>query len=240
MDEQIQLENEVTASLNYSTLVEEIGGLGTYPTMVQQTSDLNWMLEVIAHEWTHNYLGLRPLGLNYDLNSDLRTINETAASIAGKEISVEVIKTYYPELLPPEPEPAKPDRPESSTLHQETPEEPDTKFFDFRAEMRITRVTTDDLLTQGKIAEAEQYMEDRRQMFWNHGYPIRKLNQAYFAFHGAYADTPGGAAGEDPVGEAVRELRAYSASLSQFVNRISRVNSIQQLNLLVQISKPGG
>jgi len=197
------------------------------------------MLEVIAHEWTHNYLSLRPLGLNYDLNSDLRTINETTASIAGKEISLQVLKSFYPELVPPEPEPVKSDQTKESTTENEPPLVIDPNAFDFRAEMRITRVTADELLSQGKISEAEQFMEDRRQVFWDHGYPIRKLNQAYFAFHGAYADSPGGAAGEDPVGEAVRELRANTASLSQFVIQIAKVNSIQQLNTLVQKSKPG-
>jgi hypothetical protein len=101
--------------------------------------------------------------------------------------------------------------------------------FDFRAEMHTTRVTADALLAQGKIDEAEAYMEQRRQVFWNNGYLIRKLNQAYFAFHGAYADVPGGAAGEDPVGPAVRALRAESPSLAAFVNRISWMTSFQQL-----------
>ncbi len=72
-------------------------------------------------------------------------------------------------------------------------------------------------LPQGKIDEAETYMEQRRQLFWQNGYLIRKLNQAYFAFHGAYADVPGGAAGEDPVGPAVRALRekAFAGRLHQ-------------------------
>ncbi len=74
--------------------------------------------------------------------------------------------------------------------------------------MRITRVTVDELLAEGKIEEAEAYMEARRVFFWENGYLIRKINQAYFAFYGAYADQPGGEAGEDPVGAAVRELRA--------------------------------
>ncbi len=50
----------------------------------------------------------------------------------------------------------------------------------------------DELLAAGKIEEAEAYMEARRQVFWDNGYAIRKLNQAYFAFYGAYADVPGG------------------------------------------------
>ena len=101
--------------------------------------------------------------------------------------------------------------------------------FDFRAEMHATRVRADELLTAGKIDEAEAYMEARRQFFWDNGYAIRKLNQAYFAFFGAYADVPGGAAGEDPVGPAVRARREQSASLEDFLNAISWMNSYEDL-----------
>jgi len=72
-------------------------------------------------------------------------------------------------------------------------------------------------------------MERRRQLFVENGFFIRRLNQAYFAFYGAYAETPGGPAGEDPVGPAVRALRAGSPSLAAFVNRISWMTSFQQL-----------
>jgi len=95
--------------------------------------------------------------------------------------------------------------------------------------MHTTRVTVDALLADGKVDEAEAYMETRRRLFWNNGYLIRRLNQAYFAFHGAYADSPGGAAGEDPVGPAVRALRANSPNLAAFVNRISWMTSFDQL-----------
>jgi hypothetical protein len=108
--------------------------------------------------------------------------------------------------------------------------------FDFRKEMNITRVTADKLLAEGKIEEAEEYMDSRRIVFWENGYRgLRKLNQAYFAFHGAYADEPGGAAGaaEDPVGEAVRLLRQQSASLEEFLTRISWVTSFDQLQEMV-------
>ena len=77
-------------------------------------------------------------------------------------------------------------------------------------------------------------MKARREIFWENGYTIRKLNQAYFAFYGAYADVPGGAAGEDPVGPAVRELRAQSGSLAEFVNRISWMTSFAQLQAAIQ------
>jgi hypothetical protein len=90
----------------------------------------------------------------------------------------------------------------------------------------------DELLAEGKIEEAETYMEQRRQMFVAHGYIIRKLNQAYFAFHGAYADQPG-AAGEDPIGPAVRELFAQSPDLRTFLNRIAGVTTLGQLKALL-------
>lgn len=220
LDQTVDLENQVDRSLNVSSLVVPVGGIGIYPTMVQQTSDLNWLTEVVSHEWVHNFLTLRPLGVSYYASPELRTMNETTASIAGKEIGRAVLERFYPELVPPEPaEPAVP----------QTPAAPSQSEFDFRAEMRITRVNVDQLLADGKIEEAERYMEQRRIFFWEHGYHIRKLNQAYFAFYGAYADQPGGAAGEDPVGAAVRDLRAQSPNLADFLNRISWMWEFQQL-----------
>jgi hypothetical protein len=89
-------------------------------------------------------------------------------------------------------------------------------------------------LSQGKIMDAEAYMERRRQFFWENGYSIRKINQAYFAFYGSYADTPGGAAGEDPVGPAVRALRTQSTSLKEFLERISRMTTFAELQKAVK------
>jgi len=224
VDQRDTLEEQVDQALDVSSLVVDIGGMGLYPTMVMETSDLNFLTEVVAHEWIHNFLTLRPLGLSYYNNAELRTMNETAASIAGVEIGRAVMERYYPELLPePPPRPEEPGQGEA----------PIPPGFDFRNEMRDTRVTVDQLLAEGKIEAAEQYMEQRREVFWENGYRIRKLNQAYFAFHGAYADEPGGAAGEDPVGAAVRDLRANSPTLSAFLNRISWMYSFDQLERTV-------
>jgi hypothetical protein len=232
LDQRVELEEKVDHSLDVSSLVVGIGGIGLYPTMVMQTSDINWLSEVVAHEWTHNFLTLRPLGVNYLTSPELRTMNETAASIAGIEISQAVMERFYPELLPPPPQ---------TTLPAPQPNQPaEPPPFDFRAEMRETRVTVDQMLAEGKIDEAEQYMEMRRQFFWENGYRIRKLNQAYFAFYGAYADQPGGAAGEDPVGAAVRQLRAQSPSLADFIKRISWMSSFEELKRAVQTNDTHG
>jgi len=230
VDEQAELEEQVDTALNVSSLVVPIGGVGVYPTMVMRTTALSWQLDTIAHEWTHNYLTLRPLGFLYDHTPELRTMNETTASIVGGEVGLLVMQRYYPELVTASKPPLQlaSDKPASPNPEGETP------HFDFRAEMHTTRVTVDAMLAEGKIEEAEAYMEARREIFWQNGYTIRKLNQAYFAFYGAYADVPGGAAGEDPVGPAVRALRAQSASLADFIDRISWMTSFEELLAAIQ------
>lgn len=226
LDQEVALEERVDENLDVSSLVVGIGGIGVYPTMVMQTSDLNWLSEVVAHEWIHNYLSLRPLGVSYLNSPELRTMNETAASIAGKEIGRALIERYYPELLPPPPE-----APQETTPESQPPPQPPA--FDFRKEMHETRLMVDQLLAHGYIEDAERFMEERRQFFWERGYRIRKLNQAYFAFYGAYADQPGGAAGADPVGEAVRSLRDGSPTLADFLERIAWMSSFDQLQRAV-------
>jgi hypothetical protein len=216
------LEEQVEQSTGESALVVGTGGIGVYPTMIMRTADLKWVINTIAHEWTHNYLTLRLLGLNYDTSPELRTMNETAAAIAGNEIGEEVIKTYYPELVSNG----------NNAVKLAAPAEEDG--FNFQAEMHITRVTVDKLLALGKVNEAEAYMEERRQVFVAHGYLIRKINQAYFAFYGAYADSPVGAAGEDPVGGAVRTLWANSESLAVFLRTMGKMNSYNDLQLAIQ------
>jgi hypothetical protein len=230
IDQQVALEERVDRALNVSSLVVPIGGVGVYPTMVYQTNDLNWLSEVIAHEWVHNFLTLRPLGLNYLTSPELRIMNETTASIAGKEIGLEVLERYYLELMPP---PTSPIRTVSASRNPSI-DPVNLQVFNYEAEMHQTRITADQLLAEGKIEAAEQYLEQRRIAFWNQGYHnLRKLNQAYFAFYGAYADQPIGAAGKDPVGAAVRTLRSQCTSLSEFLNRISWMSSFDQLRHVV-------
>jgi hypothetical protein len=218
LEEITRLEEEVEAYMNASALVEDVGGIGVYPTMVQRASSLEWTLDTIAHEWTHNYLSLHPLGLLYDKTPELRTMNETTASIVGTEISNAVMARYYPAYVAG-----------GTKVNKSAIKAADPAQFDFYHEMHVTRIRVDELLAQGKIEEAEAYMEERRIEFVKNGYMIRKLNQAYFAFHGAYAEVTEGAAGQDPVGPAVRALREQSDSLVDFLRRIARMNSFDDL-----------
>ena len=176
-----------------------IGGVGVYPTMVMNTTDLNWLVEVVGHEWTHNFLTLRPLGINYDTTPELRTINETTASIAGKEWSGvdAALLPGAPAAEEEEAPPAEPDPPEP------TPEAP---AFNFRKEMRVTRLTVDDLLAKGEIDEAEAYMEAQRRVFWDQGYQFANSTRRILPSTGLTTIRRAGPARrEDPVGPAVQE-----------------------------------
>lgn len=225
--QQVALEERTARGLDVSTLVTPIGGIGTYPAMISQSADLNWIASVTAHEWAHNYLTLRPLGLLYDASPELRTMNETAAELVGDEIGALIMRHYYADIASPLPD-------FRNVLNRAAPpvDKPGPLGFNFRAEMRVTRVHVDDLLAQGKVDEAEAYMEQRRQMFWENGYRVRKLNQAYFAFYGAYNASPGGgASGADPVGPAVRLLRRRSSNAAEFLRTIAWFTSVSELRV---------
>lgn len=216
------LENAIYEELDLSALVEPVGGIGAYPTMVMRTRDINWLTEIISHEWTHNYLTFFPLGIRYFENNQIMSINETTANLSGKEIGQRIMINFYPEYLRLYTLPVR----EPSTVLAEPQEEK----FDYRAQMRETRVTVDHLLSKGRVDQAEAYMEARREFFWQNGYRLRKINQAYFAFYGSYNDTPGGgAAGNDPVGPAVQELRARSRNLKVFIDQVKTVRSFDEL-----------
>lgn len=228
VDEQDRIERIIAERFNVSTLVTPIGGLAAYPTMLPETSSLRFAISTAAHEWAHNYLmvTLAPVALRYLDDQMSRVINETTASIVEDEIAERVFRRFYPELAPPdEPAPAAPPPAPAPSRPDEPPP------FDFRAEMRETRLHVDDLLAAGKIEEAEAYMEERRKMFVQNGYGIRKLNQAYFAFYGAYNAVPGGSptAGRDPIGPAVQALRQRSRSVGEFLRAISRVVTLDDV-----------
>lgn len=215
-----EMETAVFDDLNLAALIVPIGGAGTFPSMIIETSSINYLADVTAHEWAHHWLTLRPLGLMYPFDPEVRIINETVASIVEREIGPLIIERFYPEFLAPK------------VSLDTTPANPDTDApppFDFRAEMAQTRVRVDELLAEGRVEDAEAYMEARRQHFVANGYRIRKLNQAYFAFYGAYAAEPGGAQGGNPIGPMLRDIRAQSTSLRDFLEAVAPITSFADL-----------
>ncbi len=216
------IEQQVESSLDVSALVEGTGGFSSYPTMIIEYPAMDGVLSTIAHEWTHTYLAFRLLGWHYQDSGGMRTINETVASIVGDEIGQSVLNRFYPDKVPPA------SWPKPRSLQQE-PDEPPP--FSYGAFMRETRLAVDKLLAEGRVTEAESYMEARRKELADHGYLIRRLNQAFFAFHGSYAVGP---SATDPIGGKLRLLRRQSGSLAEFMHTVAGFKSAADLDAALQ------
>jgi len=203
--------------LGVSSLVVELGGFGgTYPTFVTDEASLQFTIDTAAEEWLHQYLTFKPLGFLYLLdiigvsrNYEIATMNETLASMVSKEIGSILNEKYYPQ-------------PENSGSQSQAT----TSGFDFNREMRNIRRAVDKYLAQGEIEQAEEFMERKRQYLATKGYHIRKLNQAYFAFYGTYADRP---TSISPIGPELKKLRGQSASLKDFLETVAAMTSRQNL-----------
>ncbi len=209
------IENEVD-SLGVSSLVVELGGMATFPSYVTDDANLRFVLDTAAEEWLHQYLAFTPLGFRYVLDLagisrdyDIATMNETVASMVSKEIGASIYKKHYAQNETDDTEPAVA-----------------APRFDFNREMREIRQAVDDFLAQGKIDEAEAFMEQKRQYLAANGYYLRKLNQAYFAFFGTYADSP---TSISPIGADIKELRSRSASLKAFLDTVTVMTSRREL-----------
>lgn len=208
LEEVLRLEGEAGAT-GVSALVDATAGVASYPSVVGQDLSYDSALQLVAHEWVHHYLFFYPLGRRYFQSEEMRTINETVANIVGREVA--------------------------SLARQRSPAPGatgvETDLSLFNREMRQLRLAVDELLAQGKVEEAEALMEEKQRFLAQQGFYIRKINQAFFAFHGTYADT---AAASSPLGPKVQTVRQRSTSLAQFVRLMSRVSSPQDLDRLLE------
>ncbi|MCH8200971.1 MAG: hypothetical protein IIB85_03515, partial [Chloroflexi bacterium] len=199
-----------------SALVVTTGGVATYPSVVREGRSYERVVDTVFHEWLHQYLIFFPLGRSYIKGGEARTLNESVANIAGSELA----RLYFDKYGPLEPE-AAPPTPGPSLTPPPTPSAVDEPF-DFGAEMRALRLDVEELLADGRIEEAEALMERKRDEFEAKGRYIRRLNQAYFAFYGFYADTP---ASIDPIGPKLAALLERAGSPGEFVRQASGITS---------------
>jgi len=211
VSEQEQLEASAD-STGVSSLVAPIGGLATYPSMVLEDDSAQRVLASVAHEWLHQYLIFYPLGTKYWNSQETREINETTAEIIGQEVGSDLAAWLG---LAPAASPAAPPR-------------SDRPSFDFTTFMRDTRAQTEQLLAAGQVDPAEAYMRSRRDELQQHGYVVRKLNQAYFALYGSYGE--GFAASPaSPIPALLRTLRAASPALGDFIFRVRGITTVTEL-----------
>jgi hypothetical protein len=221
VEEMEKIEAEID-ELGVSSIVVELGGFGgTYPAFVTNEASLRFTVSAAAEEWLHQYLFFKPLGFRYALDVlgvkrdyEIATLNETVAGIVSKEIGGMVAESYYPDLKSDEDKP------------------PERKSgFDFDREMREIRKAVDEYLDKGEVEQAETFMAEKREYLASKGYHIRKLNQAYFAFHGAYADS---ATSISPIGDELKRLRDQSASLKEFLDTVSSITSREELQARIK------
>ena len=217
LDHVERIERDRESRGDVSALALPTSGVGAYPSVVSYTSDYRDAVEVAAHEWMHNYLSFRPLGLRYFENNDLRTMNETVADLVGEEIARLVVMSW------PGPNGGAEASPPLPTALP-------TPAIDFRDEMVKLRGEVDALLGEGKITEAEALMEQRRQYLAANGYYLRRINQAYFAFTNLYAGKAGSPGAVNPIGPKIDELRRLSPSLAAFVRTAGGLKSVAGLD----------
>lgn len=211
--EQTALEDAVESTGdNIAALVIRIGGVATYPAQVSPHLSLHGTLELAAHEWLHHWLFFRPLGRAWFAGGELTSVNETAANLFAQEAGDRALTILTGQIV---------DRPPWTPPTLASREEPSPGVFDFQREMRATRVELERLLGSGDVPAAEDYLEQRRLAFVANGFNIRKLNTAWFAFHGTYGDSPGSIS---PIEAQLRAVRASAGSLAGFLGAISGIS----------------
>ena len=204
--ERDRLEKQILEEFNLSALIDDLAGLSTYPSLVSDVDTLRDVLQTTAHEWLHAYFFFRPLGQNFRKSEDMFTVNETVADLAARELGDTAFARMGGDL-------------NVSPSRYLSDEERAPRFT---LEMRETRLRAGELLAQGQVEEAEQYMKERWWFLRLGGYRLRKLNQAYFAFRGRYAESAGSVS---PIGDQVKELRGLVSSVGSFVQTVSKVSS---------------
>ena len=211
------LEEGVDEHDNFCGLVVSPGGLASYPSIVDEGAGFYRTLYVVAHEWVHQYLIFYPLGRTWFQGGVARQINETVADIIGYEVADQIYREYGYEPPPRTPPPTE-------------------TGFDYAAEISETRLVVGQLLQEYGVEEAEQYMEQRRRLFVQEGYYIRKLNQAFFAIRDPYPLSPSSLS---PIGEQLEELRSCYGTLGEFVVALRGLTTYDELLALLDEMRAG-
>ena len=217
-----QMEDQVFETADLSSVVLPTGGLASFPNLVPSDYSLQSLLEVSAHEWLHAYLLFHPLGRAYWSNGDMTSLNETLANRFGQEVG----RTVYNRLTGKDVNVLEPPyNPQHDTEDDDNDEDGAKAPFDARDFLHDTRHQTEQLLEQGKIEEAETYMEVRRQTLVENGHNIRKINQAYFAFHGTYADSPSSTSN---LANQIWQLRQQTPNAGTLVKQLQTIANYNQ------------
>ena len=203
------IENEILQKNNKSAYISNLSGLSTYPTLISNEYNSLEIFSTTAHEWLHLYWFFKPFGQNIFKSNEMRTLNETAADLAGRELG---LQTYLKLNI-------------NTDIPLKSNPNTSNKYPQFTKHMRETRIEVEKMLENNQIEEAEKYMKKRWWKLSLAGYNLRKINQAYFALYGIYAESAGSTS---PIGEQLREFRALVPSIGDFVKEISKISSYSE------------
>ena len=197
------------------------GGFSSYPSVVFEDASYESLIETVFHEWLHSYLIFFPLGTAYFGSSEARTLNESVANIAGAELARLYLERH-------------------GTLDEECGASPCYTGADatahsarIRFHQRDARPSTGGRGDAGGGAGRGGGSADggKAGRVRGEGIFIRELNQAYFAFHGFYADT---AASIDPIGPKLQTLLERAGSPGEFVRVAAGVTSRAELDAALE------
>ena len=162
------------ASDELSSIIINIGGIAAYPSIIAEGKSSRDLFLTVSHEWIHQYLIFHPLGRSYFSSKEMKEINETLANIFSKKLLKSLCEKDF----------------EIKNKICSIPIIKNKNKFDYREFMKKLRNNVDELISDGKINDAEKLMNESTLILNNNGIKIRKINQAWFAFNGTYGDSP--------------------------------------------------
>ena len=106
--------------------------------------------------------------------------------------------------------------------------------FNYELFIKNLRLDVDQLLELGKINQAEELMESSRLELEKRGYYIRKINQAWFAFNGTYADSPTSSSNVD---QEIELFIDSQESFSEAIRKLRKVKDFEEYEILINQKK---
>ena len=198
-----------------SSVIINIGGLATYPSIIAEGKSSRELFLTISHEWLHQYLIFHPLGRSYFSNKEMKEINETLANIFSKKLLKSLCEKDF-EI--------------KNEMCSVSPLKDENKF-DYREFMKKLRINVDQLLSEGKINNAEKLMNESTLILNNNGIKIRKINQAWFAFNGTYGDSPSSTSNFN---DELNNLIDSYGTLKDAINDIKNISSLDEYKDMIK------
>ena len=198
-----------------SSVIINIGGIAAYPSIIAEGKSSRELFLATSHEWLHQYLIFHPLGRSYFSSKEMKEINETLANIFSKKLLKSLCEKDF-EI--------------KNKICSEPPLKDENKF-DYREFMRKLRINVDQLLSEGKINNAEKLMNESTLILNDNGIKIRKIIQAWFAFNGTYGDSPSSISNFN---DELNKLIDSYGTLKDAINDIKNISSLDEYKDMIK------